>query len=331
MEPAGVLPPSDDGEKPALFHWGVPVAILIVEDDEGVVDTLREALSKHNHESLAAPTALAGLDLLRTRPIDLVLLDVNLPGGLSGYAACEAFKSLRPHIPVILITGAFTSDADARLAEHLGASGFLRKPFAFPELLTVIQRALSVSKAKPTDLYAFHCEECGAESRVHQQPGDSRRLRCPNCGAIRVVRMEELRPLPESQMPQSPTTLKRRILVVDNAEHFRLYLLDLLTEAGHYVVTARDGQEAFLLAQEWAPDLVITEIVLPGMDGLALCQQIKSHPQLSRTPVLVVTDLKTEETRLLGQQAKVDLFMVKPIQVEDFLEQVHALITRPSR
>lgn len=305
--------------------------ILIVEDDLGVAVALRQALAGHNHEGLTASTALAGLDLLRTHPIDLILLDINLPGGLSGYAACEVYKSLRPRLPIILITGAFTSDADARLANRLGASGFLRKPFAFEELFAMIQRALAAPKAKPPDLHAFDCEECGAESRVRQQVGDSRRLRCPNCGAIRVVKMEDLRPVPEPPSPRPPTAFQRRILVVDNAEHFRLYLLDLLTDAGHYVVTARDGQEAFRLAQEWAPDLVITEILLPGMDGLALCQQIRAHPRLSRTPVLTVTGLKSEDYRLLGQQAGVDLFMVKPIRVEDFLEKVHALVTRSSR
>jgi putative FmdB family regulatory protein len=307
------------------------VLILIVEDDPGVAVALRHALAGHNYAGLTASTALAGLDLLRTHPIDLILLDINLPGGLSGYAACEVYKSLRPRLPIILITGAFTSDADAHLAKRLGASGFLRKPFAFEELFAMMQEALAAPKAKAPDLYAFDCEECGAESRVRQQVAESHRLRCPNCGAIRVVKMEDLRPIPEPRSPRPPTAFQRRILVVDNAEHFRLYLLDLLTDAGHYVVTARDGQEAFRLAQEWVPDLVITEILLPGLDGLTLCQQLRAHPRLSGTPVLTVTGLKSEDYRLLGQQAGVDLFMVKPIRVEDFLEKVHALVTRDSR
>jgi len=307
------------------------VAILIVEDDPAVADVLHQALAKHRHESLIAYTALAGLDLLRTHPIDLILLDINLPGGLSGYAACEAYKDLRPHLPVILISGAFTSDADARLADHVGASGFLRKPFAFEELFAAVQEALAAAKAKPPDLFAFDCEECGAESRVRQQVGDARRPRCPNCGAVRVVKMEELRPLSEPRLHQPPTAFRRRILVVDNTEHFRLYLLDLLTEAGHYVVTARDGQEAFRLAQEWVPDLVIADFLLPGMDGIALCQQIKAHPRLSRTPVITITGLGNEEYRALAQQAGVDLFMVKPIQAEELLQEIHALMARTAR
>jgi DNA-binding response OmpR family regulator len=307
------------------------VAILIIEDDFGLADSLRQAFAKLKHECLTAPTALAGLDLLRSHPVDLIVLDINLPGGLSGYAACEVYKSLRPQIPVILITGAFTSDADARLADHLGASSFLRKPFAFEQLYAAVQEALAAAEAKPLDLYAFDCGECGAESRVRQQLGDARRLRCPNCGAMRVIKMEDLRPLPEPRLHRPPASFQRRILVVDHTEHFRFYLLDLLTEAGYYVVTARDGQEAFRLAQEWAPDLVITEILLPGMDGLALCQKIKAHPHLGRTPVITITGLGSEEHRTLGQQAGADLFMVKPIRVEDFLQQVHTLIAHTSR
>jgi len=307
------------------------VLFLIVDDDRAVADVLCQALAKHDHESLIASTALAGLDLLRTHPIDLILLDINLPGGFSGYAACEAYRSLRPQLPVILISGAFTSDADARLADHVGASGFLRKPFAFEELSAVIQHALMAAKAEPPDLFAFHCQECGAESRVHQQVRDARRLRCPNCGAVRVVKMEKLRPLSDPRLHQPPAAFQRRILVVDSTEHFRLYLLDLLTDAGHYVVTARDGQEAFRLAQEWVPDLVIADILLPGMDGLALCQKIKAHPRLSRIPVVTITGLGSEEYRTLGQQAGVDLFMAKPIQAEDLLQKVYALITRTPR
>lgn len=305
--------------------------VLIVEDDPAVAEGLRQAFAADSHQSLAASNALAGLDLLRSHPIDLILLDINLPGGLSGYAACEAYRSLRPRLPIILISGAFTSEADARLADHVGASGFLRKPFTMEQLFTVAEQALAAARARPPALFAFDCEECGAESRVRQQVGDARRVRCPNCGAIRVVKMEELRPVPEPMVHLTPTALRRRILVVDSTEHFRLYLLDLLTEAGHYVVTARDGQEALRLAQEWVPDLVIADILLPGLDGIALCQQIKAHPRLSRIPVITITGLKNEEYRVLGQQAGVDLFMSKPIRVEDLFEKVQTLSARSSR
>lgn len=305
--------------------------VLIVEDDLTVAETLRDALAATQHETLSAINAQAGLDFLRSHPIDVVLLDLNLPGGLSGYDACEAFKSLRPELPIVLMSGAFTSDADARLADRVRASGFLRKPFTIQELLEGIGRARAAAEAGPPALLAFHCAECGAESRIRQQVGEALRVRCPNCGGVRVVKAEEMRPVTEPRFRIVPAGLRRRVLVVDSAEHFRLYLLDLLTEVGHYVVTARDGQEALLLAQEWVPDLIITEVLLPGIDGIVLCQQIKASPRLSRTPVMLITSLRSEEYRVHAEQAGVDLFMSKPIRAEDLFQKVHALITHAPR
>ena len=303
--------------------------VLIVEDDLVLAESLQQAFAAQTHESLAVSNALGGLDLLRGHPIDLVLLDINLPGGLSGYAACEAYRNLRPRLPIILITGAFTSDADARLEEHVGASGFLRKPFAMEDLFGLIDQVLVSVKAEPLAFLAFGCEECGAETRIRRPVVNGRCVQCPNCGAARVVKMEELRQLPEPGPQQASAAFQRRILVVDSTEHFRLYLLDLLTEAGHYVVTARDGQEALSLAQEWVPDLVITEALLPRMGGIALCQQIKSHPRLNRTPVITITSLTSDDYRTLGQEAGVDLFMIKPIRAEDLIQKVHALTIHP--
>ena len=76
--------------------------------------------------------------------------------------------------------------------------------------------------------------------------------------------------------------------------------MDLLTEVGHYVVTARDGQEALLLAQERVPDLIIS-------------------------------NLKNEEYCAHAEQAEGDLFMSKPIQAEDLFQKVQALIAHAPR
>lgn len=304
---------------------------LIVDDDAGVAEGLATLLAENGHESVYAPQAQAGLEILRSQPVEIVLLDLNLPGGLSGYAACETYRAFRPELPVIFITGAFTSEADARLAERVGASGFLCKPFSKEQLFAAVERVRVEARARTVVILGFSCEECGAEGRVRGQGGDAVRVRCPNCGSIRVVRRADLLPLGDTRKSLAPPGLRRRVLVVDNAEHFRLYLLDLLTEAGHYVVTARGGQEAFSLAQEWVPDLVITDILLPGTDGLGLCQRIKEHPRLSRFPVVLVTDLKNEEYRIQAEAVGIDLVLAKPIQADSFLERIHALIARTPR
>jgi CheY-like chemotaxis protein len=99
---------------------------LIIEDDSDLSETICAALVTHRHDPLAASSAPEGLDLLRLHPVELILLDINLPGGISGYAACEAFKSLRPVVPIVLMSGAYGSDADERVGQLLGAAAFLR-------------------------------------------------------------------------------------------------------------------------------------------------------------------------------------------------------------
>lgn len=322
---SGAAPPE---ERAAPGRKGAGVLLLIVDDEPGVGEAIGALLAEAGHRSLHVLDAQAGLDLLRVERVDLVLLDINLPGGLSGYAACETYRILRPDLPVILMSGAFTSPADARLAERVGASGFLPKPFTATALSGAIAKATAEVRVAAVSLLGFSCEECGAEGRVRQRGGEAVRVRCPNCGSIRVARLAELVPIRAPQAYPAPAALRRRILVADNAEHFRIYLLDLLTEAGHYVVTARGGQEALVLAQEWEPDLVLTDILLPGMDGLGLCQRIRAHPRLARTPLVVITTLRDPEIRTQAEAAGADLVLAKPIQPEEFLRQLHELIAR---
>jgi CheY-like chemotaxis protein len=97
------------------------------------------------------------------------------------------------------------------------------------------------------------------------------------------------------------------------------------------VVTARGGQEAFGLAQEWLPDLVITDVLLPGLDGPSLCQRIKGHPRLGRIPVVLVTGLTGEAYQRQVEAAGFDLVLAKPIRADSFLESIHALIARAPR
>ncbi len=307
---------------------GVGMRLLVVEDDSDVARTICGLLATERHHSLVASTAQDGLDLLRHQTVDLILLDVNLPGGLSGYAACEAFRSLRPKVPIILMTGAYTSEADARVARAVGAAEFLRKPFEASALFDAIQKSSKAAATVLPTLLSFRCEECGAEGRVRDVHQETLRMRCPNCGSVRAARREAQEPAKAARVPSAPESLRRRILVVENTEDFRLYLLDLLTEAGHYVVTAREGNDALRLAKVWSPDIIITDVLVPGMDGIALCKAVRSDPALAHISVVTLTNLRNEDHLAYAEQAGVDLFLLKPIRVDDFFEKLNGLIAR---
>lgn len=80
-----------------------------------------------------------------------------------------------------------------------------------------------------------------------------------------------------------------RILVADDEQHIVRVLSIKLRNAGYEVVTAADGEEAFELACEFCPDLIITDFQMPYMTGLELCRALASRPELRAVPVLMLT------------------------------------------
>jgi twitching motility two-component system response regulator PilG len=107
-----------------------------------------------------------------------------------------------------------------------------------------------------------------------------------------------------------------KILLVDDTKTLttlmRVYLMGWSMEFND----ARDGETALHLARALKPDLVITDIKMPVMDGFQLCQAIRSDPTLSQTPVILLTQLEDDASRQRGLQAGATAFLTKPVSVE---------------
>jgi signal transduction histidine kinase/ActR/RegA family two-component response regulator len=122
-----------------------PARILVVDDETGVRDVLRDLLGGEGYTVLEAPDGRAGLALSQTEPVDLVLSDVSMPG-MSGWEVAEAFHARFPHVPVGLITGwGDRLDAD-ELARH-GVRFVVAKPFEAVEVLHRVGEALAAGDA----------------------------------------------------------------------------------------------------------------------------------------------------------------------------------------
>ena len=80
-----------------------------------------------------------------------------------------------------------------------------------------------------------------------------------------------------------------RILVADNAREIREVLVDILSDAGHEAVEARDGGEAFEMARDTHFDLILLDVSMPVMDGFEVLSKIRETPSISATPVIMVT------------------------------------------
>jgi len=117
------------------------------------------------------------------------------------------------------------------------------------------------------------------------------------------------------------------LIVDDDEASLRLYRL-LLEQAQMSVIDARNGLEALRLAIEFEPELIVTDIRLPLVSGFEVIRQIRSHPRLRHTPIIVVTAMATEECRQRSEAAGCDAYLVKPTPVLDFLATVRHCLSR---
>ncbi|NEA06389.1 response regulator transcription factor, partial [Streptomyces sp. SID10116] len=101
-----------------------------------------------------------------------------------------------------------------------------------------------------------------------------------------------------------------RILVVDDDPEVRAAVEDALTVEGHHVRGAADGHRALTAVAHWQPDLLVLDVMMPVMDGLAVCRQLRAAGD--RTPVLVLTALDSVSERVDGLDAGADDYLVKP-------------------
>ncbi len=116
------------------------------------------------------------------------------------------------------------------------------------------------------------------------------------------------------------------ILVADDDRLFLEILKDLIEGMGHVAVTAKNGAEAVEKAIKTPPDLVITDVMMPVMDGFELTKKIKLTPETSHTPVIIVTALSDKTSRLKGLKIGADELLTKPVDEAEFRIRVTNLL-----
>ncbi|HUX84326.1 MAG TPA: response regulator, partial [Chitinophagaceae bacterium] len=116
------------------------------------------------------------------------------------------------------------------------------------------------------------------------------------------------------------------ILVIEDEVKVAAFIKKGLSELNHSVDIAHTGPEGLLMAHDNAYELIVLDIILPGMQGIEVCQRIRSFN--NKIPILILTALGTTEDKVKGLEGGADDYLVKPFHFNEFLARIQALSRR---
>lgn len=116
------------------------------------------------------------------------------------------------------------------------------------------------------------------------------------------------------------------ILIVDDVNSERELMSGYLEEDGYFVIQATSGKEALDKVLSQKPDLVITDLVMPDMNGLELCRAIRKNPETEKLPIIACTSKNQELDRMWGLKQGLNLYLTKPYTREEVTRSVKSLL-----
>jgi len=119
---------------------------------------------------------------------------------------------------------------------------------------------------------------------------------------------------------------KRRVLIVDDEPNIVLSLEFLLRQQGYEVTVARDGEEALAAAAAQRPDLVVLDVMLPGLDGFEVCRRLRERSELAGLKILLLTARGRDVDRVRGLDEGADAYMSKPFSTRELMTAVAELL-----
>jgi len=127
--------------------------------------------------------------------------------------------------------------------------------------------------------------------------------------------------------------MAKKILLVDDDPDFLEAVSLILKPKKFDVVTAYDGIEGLKKAKSEKPDLIVLDVMMPEKDGYAVCKELKSSPQMSHIPVLLLTAVAshvptTRYTQEMGLETEADDYLDKPVEPEVLVKRIEALLSR---
>jgi two-component system cell cycle response regulator len=266
----------------------MPVRILVIEDNAANLELMTYLLRAYGYETLMATDGETGLKLAQRERPQAVVCDIQMPR-MDGFGVLRALKSdpATKAIPVVAVT-AFAMVGDKERIMAAGFDGYIGKPI--------------VPEAFVPQIEEFLARKSGA------------------------------RPIPNQEAPEPPprkpaVAAGAKILAVDNTPANLDLLLSLLQPLGYEVRTATNVAEALAAARAQVPDLIISDVHMPGQNGFDLLLQAKADPVLREIPFMLASATSWNDDA--GQRAAslgADLLLMRPVDPQRILEKVQQLL-----
>jgi two-component system cell cycle response regulator len=268
--------------------------ILVVDDILANLKLLEARLSAEYFDVLTAEDGIQALAVLDRERVDLVLLDVMMPG-LDGYEVCRRIKAspATMQIPVVLLTALDQPD-DKLKGLEAGADDFLSKPV---EELALLTRVKNLTRLKALN--------------------DEMTLRAADTPALGVA---------AETVAGGPPMHGRVLLIEDDALVAAEITAALAAE--HTVTTAADGRELTALLAETDFDIVISSLDLRHADGLRLCSQVRALPRTRHVPLIVLVTRGDEARLLRGFDIGVNDYINRPVDRNELTARVRTQLRR---
>lgn len=122
--------------------------------------------------------------------------------------------------------------------------------------------------------------------------------------------------------------IKQKVLVVDDEDNIRMLVKFNLEKADYEVFEAEDGRKAVEMATDLLPDIVILDLMLPGIDGLEVCRNLKRNPRTAALPIIMLTAKSDEIDRVIGLELGADDYMTKPFSQRELVARIKAVLRR---
>jgi len=264
--------------------------ILIIEDETALLTMLSDKLKKEGYDVATAEDGEEGLQKIKEENPDLILLDIIMPkmGGMEVLEIVHEDDKMSK-IPIIIISNS-GQPVEIERAKALGIRDYLIKAEFEPQEVVGKVRAV--------------LEETLSES------GNVPEEKMPE-GTDTVAEKIDLPAAGKSEKGSDAGKEVYRVLVVEDDQFLRELIIKKLEEEGLSTMQAIDGEEGLRLVAEKKPDIVLLDLILPGIDGFEVLKQIKGTPDISDIPVVILSNLGQKDDIERGLELGANDYLIK--------------------